>query len=139
MSIKLELLPEQYQLGHESIDGQHEILFQLYDELSECCKNREFRLEIELILLSLKTYIGTHFRFEERLMESADYPDSVAHKAAHHALELQVLEKISEFSTLQSDEAFKTFAFDLKTFLYDWLIDHISHTDRAFCRVLKKS
>ncbi len=56
MSFKLEQLPEKFRLGHEFIDGQHELLFQLFKELSEFCENEETELEfeIDIILLSLK-------------------------------------------------------------------------------------
>jgi hemerythrin len=136
MSIKLEQLPEQYRLGHKYIDGQHEILFQLFRELSEYCKDADYYVDLEIILLSLKTYVDTHFRYEEQLMESSGYDDVEAHKIEHSSLEKQVVERVEKFSTLSGKDELKVFALDLKGFLLDWLLEHISETDRTFCKTL---
>ncbi|MBF0379675.1 MAG: bacteriohemerythrin [Magnetococcales bacterium] len=136
MSIKLEQLPEQYRLGHKYIDGQHEILFQLFKELSEYCKDSNYDLDLSIILLSLKTYVDTHFRYEEQLMESSGYGDVAAHKIEHSSLEKQVVERIEHFSTLNSNDELMAFALDMKGFLLNWLLEHISVTDRKFCKSL---
>jgi hypothetical protein len=49
MSITLELLPEEYRLGHENIDGQHEILYQLFRELSKYCSDAEYELDLKRV------------------------------------------------------------------------------------------
>ncbi|MBF0193907.1 MAG: hemerythrin family protein [Magnetococcales bacterium] len=136
MSIKLVQLPEQYRLGHKYIDGQHEILFQLFKELSEYCKDTEYDIELEIILLSLKTYVDTHFRYEENLMESLGYINIETHKLEHSKLEKQVVEKFDKFSTLSNKDEMMVFALDLKGFLMHWLLEHIAETDRTFCETL---
>ena len=134
MSIELELLPEQYRLGHETIDGQHEILFQLFRELSEYCDADDYELELDFILLSLKTYVATHFRCEEGLMEAAHYENLKSHISEHHALENQVLAQIDRFSTLDNKADIKQFAQEMKSFILNWLLEHIAQTDRKFCQ-----
>ncbi|MBF0358797.1 MAG: bacteriohemerythrin [Magnetococcales bacterium] len=134
MSIKLEHLPSEYRLNHEYIDSQHEVLFNLFQELSEYCNNKEYELEIDLILLSLKTYVDTHFRFEEDLMEKSGYSEVEEHKSMHLVLEQQVIDKIDYFESLSNQEEIEQFTLEMKDFLLNWLIDHIAKTDRKFCR-----
>jgi hemerythrin len=136
MSIKLELLSEQYQLGHQLIDGQHEILFQLFRELSEYCENENYNLEVELILQSLKTYIETHFRFEEDLMESLNYQYLTEHKSEHRNLEQQVIDEIDRFASITNKDEIKEFALEIKGFLFGWLVHHIAETDKKLCQTL---
>jgi hemerythrin len=136
MSIELDQLPEQYRLGHESIDGQHEILFQLYRELSEFCSDEKYDLELDLILLSLKTYVVTHFRFEEELMAASGYEHMVEHQIEHNNLEQQVIDQIERFGTLTGNDEKRGFALGMKGFLFSWLADHIAKTDRKFCQTL---
>jgi hemerythrin len=137
MSIKLEQLPEQYRLGHKYIDGQHEILFQLFRELSEYCKNADYDVDLDIILLSLKTYVETHFRYEEQLMESSGYENMLSHKLEHKALEEQVVDKYVKFSILTNEDEMMVFALDMKGFLLNWLLEHIAVTDKVFCKTLK--
>lgn len=136
MSIALELLPEEFRLGHEAIDGQHEILFQLFRELSDYCSTQEYELELEIILLSLKTYVATHFRYEEGLMEVEEYQDFAAHKAEHRSLEKQVLDHMSRYATLEGRDELLKFAVVMKNFLYSWLVNHIAKTDRKLCQTV---
>jgi hemerythrin len=140
MNININLMPEEYRVGHKYIDGQHEILFQLFEELSLYCKNSEAEVELEFILLSLKTYVETHFRFEEGLMEQvAGYKDIVAHKGKHKAFEQLILDKMATFDQLSQEDELKSFAKELRDFLQDWLIEHIAKTDRQFCQTINYS
>jgi hemerythrin len=136
MSITLDQLPTEYRLGHELIDGQHEILFQLYRELTEYCGDTEYELELDIILLSLKTYVETHFRCEEGLMESAGYQGLLEHRSEHQGLEKQVMEQIERFNAMTSEEEVKGFALEMKIFLFNWLANHIAETDKKFCQSL---
>ncbi len=136
MSIQLDQLPAEFRLGHEAIDGQHEILFQLYRELGDYCQNAEYDVDLELILLSLKTYVDTHFRFEEDLMGSMEYQGLAAHRTEHHELERQVDAQVDRFHTLTKEDEIKAFALGLKQFLYKWLTNHIAETDRKLCQSL---
>ncbi|MBF0358356.1 MAG: bacteriohemerythrin [Magnetococcales bacterium] len=137
MSIRLELLPEEYRLGHLFIDSQHEILFQLFRELSEYCSNAEYALDLEIILGSLETYVDSHFRYEEGLMETSSYKDIDAHRELHHVLEKQVVEKIKKFNALSDRDDLVGFAREMQEFLSKWLQDHIAETDRKFCHTLQ--
>jgi hemerythrin len=133
MSFMLDQLPVEYRLGHEFIDGQHEILFQLYRELSDYCDDEQYDLELGLVLLSLKTYVATHFRYEEGLMESSGYPGLDNHLIEHRKLEDMVVEQMEKFETLSDQKELEEFAKEMKEMVLAWLKNHISKTDRLFC------
>ncbi len=129
----LETLPEKYLLGHKAIDSQHEVLYQLYRELSGYCENDDYDLDVESILSSLKIYVATHFLYEEELMEETSYQDMVEHKSQHNILKEQVLEQMNKFAALDGKAEEREFVIALKDFLLEWLVVHIAESDRKLC------
>lgn len=130
ISLCLDQLPERYRLGDDTLDGQHEILFQLLSELTTLCQEGRQGVELSLILLSLRTYVTVHFRYEEEYMASVGYPGRDDHLLLHTQLEQKVLDALERFSTLSEPQELLNFAAELKEFLTQWLEQHIGKEDR---------
>jgi len=80
-----------------------------------------------MLLAKLAEYAILHFRREEIVMKTCQYPDYDEHVAFHHELEKQVFELMKQkdktFTAKETDE--------LSKFLGNWLYDHISEADQT--------
>lgn len=79
-------------------------------------------------------------------MEACNFPEIDEHRDQHHILSTQIYEREDEWRKQQSPEITD----HLRTFLTDWLVDHIQNIDtkighytkgksRISCWLLKKS
>lgn len=89
------MLNESLLLGEQTIDGQHDELFRLFDRL-RLNADRKFSDEIALDILSeLNHQIIHHFETEETLMAGMALPEPLL--AAHLAAHLAILEDLAQF------------------------------------------
>jgi hemerythrin-like metal-binding protein len=79
------------------------------------------------ILRNLVAYTHEHFRAEEAMLASANYPGLAAHRALHVELAKQVNGYMSRF-----EHGEITLNLHLLKFLRDWLTNHIQKADRAY-------
>ncbi|AIE73927.1 MULTISPECIES: bacteriohemerythrin [unclassified Synechocystis] len=112
--------------GYELIDLQHQHLFSLINSLDESLQKPITREELSLLLADLLEYTGFHFRCEEELMWSLDYPHLFEHRTIHEKLTKQVMDL--QFR-LQHEESTLAVFFDVSSFLADWLRHHIQEND----------
>ena len=115
---------ETFALGNLLIDAQHRQLIDLVNELHAAMLQDSEPPVLHLILEKLLAHTHLHFNTEERIMQSADYPDFAAHKAQHDQLAEQVLGYVEE---LQSGRV--TLTMRTCYFLEDWLERHILESD----------
>lgn len=117
------------ELGNKVIDDQHRELFRRADMLVEAMMRRSGPEELAQLFDFLGTYVYEHFSAEESLMRIHAYPQREEHEAEHKRF-------IEDFKALQ-----KEYAKDGPTaFLLvrvnarvtQWLVEHISRTDKAF-------
>ena len=127
---------ERYELGVKIIDEQHKELVHLTNELYNACRQGEdFARDAfqEAIKVTVK-YVGVHFSTEEKIMERINYRDMVAHKAQHQEFVRKVLGEVKNF---EEGKDFVPNAF--VRFLRDWILSHVSLTDKAFVDCIKVS
>jgi len=81
---------------------------------------------------SLDSYVDRHFRVEEEIMETLEYPDREAHLREHDQFR-------SKVAHLRGGEegAFAVSASAVR-YLRRWLQVHIGGTDRGLCEFIKK-
>jgi len=121
-------MKEEFRTGIDSIDKEHEKLFEIanraYETLMDDLIPDKYDYIVE-ILGELKEYAATHFQHEEAYMESIQYKRLFTQKIEHAAF----IEKVAEYELDKVDENQKEAIFELLDFLNDWLISHILEND----------
>jgi hemerythrin-like metal-binding protein len=122
----------QYSVNIASIDGQHQNLFRIAEELYAAMMAGQAKIALSRILDRLVQYTTVHFAHEERLMGLHNYPDRVAHSAEHQALTKQVLAFQQDFENGRAIMTLQVFHF-----LKGWLQHHIAESDQKYAPYLK--
>lgn len=122
-------MKEDYYIGVELIDKQHEELFTIANEAYLLLKN-EFIVDkfddIVAIILRLKEYAIQHFKDEEAYMLGIGHKKLLSHKTEHE----DFIEKVNsiDFDTMDRNQTESLL--DILEFLNDWLIHHILEKDK---------
>ncbi len=109
------------------IDAQHKVLVDLINELHHAMITRTGKEQLGKILSNLIKYTQGHFKAEEGILQSNQYPDFINHKAEHERFTKRVLDFQSKF---QRNEIGLTI--EVMDFLKDWLIKHIMGVDKKY-------
>lgn len=121
-----------FNIGVEEIDRQHRSFLEYLNTCHEHFLG-EKRMAADFDLISrLKAYAATHFRYEEDLMHSTDYPQIKQHETLHRFFE----SRLSELELARSDGKGKT-PESILPFLRDWFLDHILEQDTKIVHYLK--
>jgi hemerythrin len=123
----------QYSVHIPSIDGQHQNLFRMAEELYTAMAAGQGKPALARILDRLVQYTTVHFAHEERLMSLHRYPALADHVAEHRALTQQVVDFQADFET---GKALMTI--QVLQFLKDWLKHHIAESDQKYAPFLKE-
>jgi len=119
-------------VGIPAIDEQHQELFARVDRLIEAMRASS-TAEVPRLMDFLSEYVVEHFQAEEGLMQRYAYPRFVLHKAAHDRFVADFGDMRKKFE-IKGAMSFVTI--QVKTWLCDWLIAHVSGTDLAFAEWL---
>ncbi len=122
---------DDYLLGIEHIDKQHQELFKIAGDIHELIKN-EFITDkydrIIKLLAELKDYTIFHFTSEEEYMASIGYRKLLSHKVEHN----DFIEKINSVDLEKIDMDHEQYLLEILEFVLNWIADHILQTDRAY-------
>jgi len=99
-------------------DAQHQVLFQLLDEVAE-------EGSAVAVLHRLKYYAESHFSLEEKYMELLDYPERDEHLQAHDRFREELAKMMADANS-HDDLARQV----ISTFLREWLTRHIFGIDK---------
>ncbi|MBE0615732.1 MAG: hemerythrin domain-containing protein [Burkholderiales bacterium] len=125
---------ELIKLGNSEIDAQHDRMFLLADAIVESLVNaRADDVESDPLEL-LQAFIDVsyqHFRFEEDLMRSVDYPRTDAHAKEHSALLTEIAGNRYRFELGHRN------AVQITGYLRNWMNRHIDREDRELVDWLK--
>ncbi len=120
---------DEYRTGIESIDVEHQKLFEIanraYETLMDDFIPDKYDYIVD-ILNELKDYAAFHFRHEEEYMISIRYKRLISQKASHD----EFIEKISSYDLSKIDENQKSVIVELLDYLNEWLIHHIIGSDK---------
>lgn len=120
---------DDYRIGNDFIDGQHQHLFKLANHIFEA----QDKDSMNRCVLELFRYIRKHFKDEERLMRQLNFPDFENHVKAHD----EMLRRLTNMSAhCKNDELTVT---ELKTLMNDWLPTHIQKEDRLIGDYARKN
>ncbi len=130
----------EYSVNIKEIDRQHQFLINIVNKMHELVMadagdsaNRSesdikrIRSDIRRVFAKLADYTNYHFRTEEELFKTHNYPGFQVHKRQHNELVLQVLELQRRF--LKNEVSITQEIFD---FLKEWLINHILVSDKEY-------
>jgi len=123
-------------LGIDEIDAQHQEFFRRAAGLVEGMAGTD-PAQVGALFEFLGGFAAQHFATEERLMQESQFPGYNVHKAAHERFtrDLQALRQLHQESGASHAVTIKA-----RTWLGEWLRNHIGTTDQALARhVLKKS
>ncbi|MFT8348718.1 bacteriohemerythrin [Clostridium saccharoperbutylacetonicum] len=122
-------MKEEYKIGVEKIDKQHEKLFELADKAYMLLKD-DFTIDkydkIIEIITELKEYTIFHFKSEEEYMESINYKRMFTQKIEHDKFikELEGID-LNHIDQNQDESLVK-----MLEFLNEWLTEHILKNDK---------
>lgn len=118
---------DSYSVGITEFDNHHKKLVALINELHEAMKVGKSKEMMGSILNQLIDYTGFHFGAEEKYFKLYNYPDQEAHKIQHK----QFVDKVSNFKT-DFTVGKVMLSMEIMDFLKNWLIQHISQTDKKY-------
>lgn len=116
--------------GHSTIDEQHRELIHCLSELETATTEQRTLLAVYSIT-RLKHYVRDHFATEEAAMEQCDFPKLKEHIEEHEYFRARMHD-------LQSKSIVQDVSTEMVEFLANWLVGHISGSDREYVPYLKK-
>jgi len=124
---------EDYMLGIEEIDKQHQRLIEIANQVYAAL-NDQWRLDkynqILEVLGELKEYTVYHFKFEEEYMAKISYKKRFSHSLEHNAF----VEKLKAVDLSEVDEAQEKYLMDLLGFITNWIVNHIMTIDKMYAQ-----
>ena len=123
----------EYQLGNQTIDNEHEQLFNLANQIFTLEKSDDVVEKIKPILYELYDYMDYHFNREEVLMRQIAYTEIEGHQQKHQEI-IKALNKI-----LKSSQGYDELTDRLSTVMVKWLLQHILKEDFKLKPLLKSN
>ena len=118
---------DEYSVGVEEIDRQHQHLFTLINTLIGRPVSLDDSKLVSEMLKEMFNYAREHFATEETFMLRYDYPEYYQHKSQHEYFVRTAAEMASSFMNNKS-----VTADEIAEFLVIWLTNHILKTDMKF-------
>jgi len=113
---------ETMQIGIDAIDKDHKHLISLLNRLSHGLLED---VDTDHTIQELIEYTRYHFRREEMIMDLGGYPGRDEHRLQHRALSADMAALAKRWSNGRDQATFT----ELKSFLRNWLFEHIMKTD----------
>lgn len=118
---------DKYSMNIKEIDGQHQQLVKMINELHDAmlqAKSKEVTLDI---IAKMAEYTQYHFSTEEKYMKQFGYPQYAAHKKEHE----KFIEQVGNFKK-DYENGKAGLSYELMNFLKDWLVNHIESSDKKY-------
>mgnify|MGYP000846769350 CR=1 FL=1 len=116
-----------FSVGVNEIDGQHEKLVGMINDLNEQMRQGKGKEILGRLMNALVAYTGTHFRTEEKYLDQFRYPEADSHKQEHEAFVRKVVDFKAGFEAGRLG-----LSLQVMNFLSDWLQNHIKGVDRQY-------
>lgn len=113
----------EYSLGVAEMDAEHVRMIEMMEQL-EAVEGRSDALQtVGKVVKDLGSYVETHFKHEEELMEKAGYPHLDNHRRQH----VEFARKVADLRSCASLDAST-----IHSMLQQWLGEHIMKIDRDY-------
>ena len=123
---------DKYSVGLPQIDGQHQGLISLINDLHAAMRAGQAQQAGGRILDELVRYTEQHFAFEENMLRAKGYSQLAVHQAEHKRLTGQVLELRDRYRSRSL-----TITLEVMQFLKNWLANHIMGHDQKYAAELR--
>ncbi|MFH1631728.1 MAG: hemerythrin family protein [bacterium] len=128
---------DEYLLGFEEIDEQHQNFFKMADEVNEFVGEGNLTMDGLLEkLTALSNYALYHFETEENYFKKCEYPGAEHHIELHHNYKERMRQLIDDLRG--SDDGLEELAGKVVNFAWDWFAGHILNEDRKYIENFKK-
>lgn len=118
---------DDYSVGVRTLDNQHNVLFNLLNELEAAMTGGQTQRMALPILRKLLNYTRGHFSAEEAMMAAASYPGLAQHRIKHRDLTRHV-----EAFEARFERGDGSVNLQLLSFLRDWVTNHIQDSDKEY-------
>ena len=112
---------ERYSIDGGEIDREHQIIFDLINQIEEVEAHQDITTDITSIL---EAYVAEHFLHEEEYMASVGYPGLDEHREMHRDFTAVATKLINDLG-----QGGSVAQIELKTSLQNWLQAHILDED----------
>jgi hemerythrin-like metal-binding protein len=119
------------EIGHKTIDEQHKGLVKLLNDLHSAMSLGVACADYTPIRMRLYEYSVLHFSEEEALMGRTGYKLRAEHEREHQEF-MGKLEVLAQKASSRNEDI----GTEMFTWLADWLLRHISQTDRKLVECL---
>lgn len=116
-----------FSVGVAEMDNQHKQLVTLLNDLYSAMQSQKSSEIIGKVLNKLISYTEKHFSDEEAFMKKHSYPEIKSQMKEHTAFTDKVLKFKSDY-----DAGRTSMSVSITSFLKDWLINHISLSDKKY-------
>ncbi|MCE1226477.1 MAG: bacteriohemerythrin [Geobacteraceae bacterium] len=124
------------EIGITEIDEQHKHLVESFNVFLRACRDGKGSSELLRLMEFLDEYVIKHFNAEEKLQVKLAYPDHESHRLQH----LGFIKRIQELKNQLMPEVPPEInqVISTNSMLLDWLVKHISGSDKQFGRYLEE-
>jgi hemerythrin len=122
---------EDYSVHIPQIDGQHQQLVAIINELHAAMLQGTANAALGRILDELVRYAQSHFAYEEAMLQQRGYSSLTVHRAEHQKLTQQVADLKERFRAGKL-----TLSVQVMQFLKEWLANHILTRDMQYAKEL---
>jgi hemerythrin len=120
--------------GNIMIDNQHKELFNRFGALIDAMSVGKGKDEVRPLISFLGDYIHAHFSSEESVMKQRNYP-GLSEQQAQHAEFIKMYQSLKD--ELETTGITPSLTLRVTHELKDWLVNHISITDKKLGEYLK--
>jgi hemerythrin len=124
------LLMEELLVGHEDLDADHEVLVRGFNDVERAVRAGD-SARAGAALARTWDDVVAHFASEEAMMDALQYPERVAHRAAHHLFLEDLRALVREHAATGLGEDVAAWAVQR---LPEWLAFHIQTNDAPLAR-----
>jgi hemerythrin-like metal-binding protein len=125
-------------VGNDLIDHDHHFMMNFINTIELLLQNPEENDKLLEVFKQVREYLINHFRTEESILRKIEYPKSIQHKHAHNKL-INELDKLSkDLDNAKSPEEIIKKSQDIKSFFWNWLINHVLTEDLLLKPYLEK-
>lgn len=117
----------QYAIGDDVIDTEHEELFRLINSFHSSWLEARDRQSIARVFNQLVAYAEMHFRHEETIMAEHEFPQLAVHKQQHETMVETIFRLHREYM-----EENRSLEVNTMKFIKAWLVEHILESDYRF-------
>jgi len=119
---------DEYSVGSNLMDGHHQKLFDIINQMHEQMKNGAADESIKKSIDELIDYTVFHFTEEEKQMEKENYSGMAAQKRAHKAF----TDKMKEYQKEAEGGMAMFVVSEVSKTACDWLKEHILVMDKQY-------